>query len=135
MRCARPSPAPENSADPIYRRLATETETACFRVAQEELTSAARHANARKITVHLRVNTEQIELAVHDDGCGFDQDAVRRRPAGRSSLGLISMKERAALAGGRLEIESASGSATRVRVVFPLRWLARSRRLATAKGV
>ena len=86
------------------------------------MTSAARHANARTITVHLRVSTEQIELAVHDDGCGFDQDAVRRRPAGRSSLGLISMKERAALAGGRLEIESASGSATRVRAVFPLRW-------------
>ena len=45
------------------------------------------------------------------------------------------MKESAALAGGRLEIESASGSGTRVRAVFPLRWLARSRRLATAKGV
>ena len=72
------------------------------------MTNAARHANARKITVHLRVITEQIELAVHDGG--------------RSSLGLISMKESAALAGGRLEIESASGSATRVRAVFPLRW-------------
>lgn len=112
----------EFAADPIDRRLATETETACFRVAQEALTNAARHANARKITVHLRINAEQIELAVRDDGCGFDQEAVRRRPAGRSSLGLISMKERAALAGGRLEIESASGSGTRVRAVFPLRW-------------
>ena len=117
MRCARPSPAPENSAEPRWSRI----EIACFRVAQEGLTNAARHANARKITVHLRVITEQIELAVHDGGCGFDQEAVRRS-AGRSSLELISMKESAALVGGRLEIESASGSATRVRAVFPLRW-------------
>ena len=112
----------EFAADPIPERLAMETETACFRVTQEALTNAARHAKARKISVQLRLNGDQLELAIHDDGCGFDQEAVRHRPADRSSLGLISMKERAALAGGRLDIESTSGKGTSVRAVFPLRW-------------
>ena len=112
----------EFAADPLPQRLAQETETACFRVAQEALTNAARHARARKVAVRLRIAGGNLELAVEDDGCGFDQEAVRRRPANRSSLGLISMKERAALAGGRLEIESLHGRGTKVRAVFPLRW-------------
>jgi len=112
----------EFAADPLPQRLAQETETACFRVAQEALTNAARHARARKVAVRLRIVGGNLELAVEDDGCGFDQEAVRHRPANRSSLGLISMKERAALAGGRLEIESLHGRGTKVRAVFPLRW-------------
>ena len=112
----------EFSADPVPERLATETETACFRVAQEALTNAARHAQAKKIAVHLRITGEHLELSVQDDGCGFDQEAVRRRPADRSSLGLISMKERAALAGGSLNIQSTIGSGTTVLAKFPLRW-------------
>ena len=72
--------------------------------------------------MRLRIAGGNLELAVEDDGCGFDQEAVRHRPANRSSLGLISMKERAALAGGRLEIESLHGRGTKVRAVFPLRW-------------
>jgi signal transduction histidine kinase len=115
------------ASDPLPERLAMETETACFRVAQEALTNAARHAGAGKVTVRLRISGGNLELAVEDDGCGFDQEAVRRRPASRSSLGLISMKERAALAGGRLEIESAHGRGTKVLAVFPLRWRNRSR--------
>jgi len=112
----------EFASDPLPQRLAQETETACFRVAQEALTNAARHARARKVRVRLRIAGGNLELAVEDDGCGFDQEAVRHRPANRSSLGLISMKERAALAGGRLEIESLHGRGTKVRAVFPLRW-------------
>ena len=109
-------------SDPIPERLAMDIETACFRVVQEALTNAARHARAKKISMNLRINGGHLELAVQDDGCGFDQEAVRRRPANRSSLGLISMKERAALAGGRFEIASVHGGGTRVLAVFPLRW-------------
>jgi two-component system sensor histidine kinase UhpB len=112
----------EFAVDPFPGRLAMETETACFRIVQEALTNAARHARAKNIAVHLRIKDEHLELSVQDDGCGFDQEAVRRRPADRSSLGLISMKERAALAGGKFEIESVSGGGTRVLAVFPLRW-------------
>jgi signal transduction histidine kinase len=112
----------EFAVDPFPGRLAMETETACFRIVQEALTNAARHARAKNIAVHLRINNEHLELSVRDDGCGFDEETVRRRPADRSSLGLISMKERAALAGGTFEIESVSGGGTRVLAVFPLRW-------------
>jgi two-component system, NarL family, sensor histidine kinase UhpB len=112
----------EFASDPLPERLAMETETACFRVAQEALTNAARHAKAKKIAVHLRITGENLELAIQDNGCGFDQEAVRHRPADRSSLGLISMKERAALAGGSLNIQSTSGTGTTVLAKFPLRW-------------
>lgn len=112
----------EFAPEAIPGRLATETETACFRIAQEALTNAARHAAAKKIAVRLAVRDGHLELAVEDDGCGFDQEAVRNRPADRSSMGLISMKERATLAGGRLAIEPVDGGGTRVRAVFPLRW-------------
>jgi two-component system sensor histidine kinase UhpB len=112
----------EFAVDPFPGRLAMETETACFRIVQEALTNAARHAKAKNIAVHLRIKNERLELSIQDDGCGFDQEAVRRRPADRSSLGLISMKERAALAGGSFEIESVIGGGTRVLAVFPLRW-------------
>jgi two-component system sensor histidine kinase UhpB len=112
----------EFASDPLLAWLAMETETACFRVAQEALTNAARHAHAKKIAVHLRITGEHLELAVRDDGCGFDQETVRHRPADRSSLGLISMKERAALAGGSLNIQSTSGKGTTVLAKFPLRW-------------
>ncbi|HEX7953101.1 MAG TPA: ATP-binding protein, partial [Burkholderiales bacterium] len=93
-----------------------------YRIAQEALTNVARHAAAKKIAVRLAVRDGHLELAVEDDGCGFDQEAVRKRPADRSSMGLISMKERATLAGGRLAIEPVDGGGTRVRAVFPLRW-------------
>ena len=112
----------EFTSDSLPERLAWETETACFRIAQEALTNAARHAGAKKIALCLRLRDDDLELTVQDDGCGFDQDAVRLRPADRSSLGLISMKERAALAGGKIEVESSSGSGTRVLALFPLRW-------------
>jgi len=108
-------------ADALPGRLAIETETACFRVAQEALTNAARHARANRIAMRLRIEGQQLALIIEDDGCGFDQESVRQRPAMRSSLGLVSMKERAALAGGRFEIESAAGGGTRVRAVFPMR--------------
>lgn len=112
----------EFTPDPIPARLALQTETACYRVVQEALTNAARHADASKVAVQLQINDEEIRLVVQDDGNGFDFEAVRRRPPERSSLGLISMKERAALAGGRLEIDSTLGVGTRIAAVFPLRW-------------
>lgn len=107
---------------PLSRRLAPDIETACFRIAQEALTNVARHAEAKMVDVSLQIIGEKIELVVRDDGRGFDQEAVGGRPAKLASLGLVSMKERAALVGGRLEITSSEGSGTEVRVVIPIRW-------------
>ena len=84
-----------------------------FRIAQEALHNAVRHARAGRITVRLDENGEGLGLSVSDDGVGFDPGA----PALRARrLGLTSMEERARELGGRLAIESAPGAGTTVRL-------------------
>jgi PAS domain S-box-containing protein len=97
-------------------RLDDEVEVAVYRVAQEAITNALRHAAAHEITVSLAVTDRVLRLEVRDDGCGFDAD-VRRSQA----LGLISMEERALALDGRLELTSDPGSGTSVRLVCPAR--------------
>jgi signal transduction histidine kinase len=60
-----------------------------------------------------------VELVVRDDGLGFDVQAARKRAAAGASLGLLTMRERASLAGGTLSIESAPGRGTIVCARFP----------------
>lgn len=99
-------------------RPAGEIETACFRIAQEALTNVLRHAGAGAVTITLQREGDAVLLAVRDDGRGFDPAR-----AADASLGLLGMRERAELAGGRFEIESASGRGTTVRARLP--WRAR----------
>jgi signal transduction histidine kinase/ABC-type uncharacterized transport system substrate-binding protein len=89
-----------------------------FRIAQEALRNGAVHGKARRIRVSLTRVGESIELAVSDDGSGFDVEAVRRDGRG---LGLVSMEERARLAGGEVLIVSrpSRGTAVLVRVPMP----------------
>ena len=61
-----------------------------------------------------------LKLAIHDDGVGFDADAVQQRAARGGHLGLISMEERASLAGGRLKLRSVAGGGTTLSAIFPL---------------
>lgn len=86
-----------------------------FRVAQEALRNAARHAQARRIRVELRPESGGTAVSVADDGCGFDPSAERDR----ASLGLASMHERVALLGGRLEIRSRRGQGTQITAWVP----------------
>jgi signal transduction histidine kinase len=110
------------AADPLARRLAPEIETACFRIAQEALTNVARHAQATVVEVQLHIIGDELELVVRDNGRGFDPRAVKLRPAERASLGLVSMRERAGLVGGRFVVNTSDGAGTEVRAAFPLRW-------------
>ncbi|MEA2671414.1 MAG: hypothetical protein QOG45_1634 [Chloroflexota bacterium] len=87
---------------------------ALYRIAQEALRNALRHGRPRRITVRLLEEPEALALEVTDDGGGFDPAAV---PAGR--LGMVSMRERAARAGGRLQVRSAPGRGTTVRASMP----------------
>ncbi|MEJ8835298.1 sensor histidine kinase [Ramlibacter sp. AN1133] len=103
------------------RRFADEVETACFRIAQEALTNAARYAGASKISVSLAIEGDQLVLQVADDGRGFDVERYRAPEVRSSHFGLVSMEERAALLGARLAIDSAPGQGTRVTAHFPLR--------------
>jgi len=111
-------PHPEIADFPA--RLPPEVETACFRVAQEAVNNIVRHARARNVWLQLALEGGRLALGVRDDGVGFDVEAAQRRAALGESLGVVSMSERAALAGGELRIESASGRGTTVRAEFPL---------------
>ena len=112
----------EVHADALERRLDSVIETECFRIAQEALTNVVRHAQARNVTVELRVRNGQLHLRVRDDGVGFDVAASREKAVLGASLGLLSMEERAVLGGGRLELVSGSKQGTEVHAWFPLRW-------------
>ncbi|MBI5633783.1 MAG: response regulator [Nitrospirae bacterium] len=108
-------------ADPIDERLPAEIETACFRIAQEALNNAVRHARPKNITIMLQRHGETIDLVVQDDGQGFDLQPSFDRSIKGQSFGLLGMHERADLAGGRLSIASEKGKGTTVTAHFPLR--------------
>jgi signal transduction histidine kinase len=86
---------------------------AAFRVAQEALQNALRHSGASEISVSLSWTRRRVVLEVKDDGRGFDPAL----PSG--GLGLASMRERAAAVGGVLQVTSAPGSGTRVKLAVP----------------
>jgi len=95
--------------------LAPEVFEALYRILQEATTNAARHAGATSVRVALATDAERATLVVRDDGAGFDPDAVTG-----SALGILGMRERAELLGGRFALESAPGPGTEVRVELPL---------------
>jgi signal transduction histidine kinase len=95
-------------------RLGRDTENAIYRIVQEALNNAVKHAHAPCVSVCVDQLADQIELTVQDDGRGFDPSRVRE------GFGLTGMRERAVLAGGRLAVNSAHGGPTSVTAVLPL---------------
>jgi signal transduction histidine kinase len=93
-------------------------ELAAFRFVQEALNNAAKHANARRVAVILRAVDGGLQIAVRDDGVGFDPGANAELP--RGSLGVRQMRERAAALDGHVTILSRPGQGTEVRVWLPL---------------
>ena len=87
-------------------RLESDVETAIYRLVQESLSNAARHAHADHVDVEVVEHDEQVRVLVRDDGGGFDLDAPS------SGFGLTGMRERVALTGGRLEISSSTDGTT-----------------------
>src|SRR5947207_13380372 len=101
--------------------LGPDTETACFRVAQEAINNVLRHAHAHNLWVRLFDSSGRLALSVRDDGRGFDVGAARERASSAASLGLVGMEERIALAGGSFELRAAPGEGTVVLATFPVR--------------
>ncbi|MGH2741925.1 MAG: PAS domain-containing sensor histidine kinase, partial [Thermoleophilaceae bacterium] len=96
------------------QRLGPEVETAAYRIVQESLNNAARHAGASRVVVELVRRNGALEVRVRDDGSGFD-------PGGAGSgFGLRGMRERVDLLDGRLEIRSDAGRGTQVAAALPL---------------
>lgn len=104
---------------PKDMRLPKAVETTLYRVLQETLTNVVRHAEAGEVGVILNVADDQVSMIVEDDGRGFpaNEEEVAGSPALR--LGLLGIRERLALVGGSLEIESSPGRGTTVFVRIP----------------
>jgi signal transduction histidine kinase len=90
-----------------------ETGAQISRIIQEALTNARRHSGARKVSVDLKIDGDDLLTEVADDGQGFGRETS-------PGVGLGSMRERAALIGGELKIESELGRGTSVRLRVPL---------------
>jgi signal transduction histidine kinase len=96
-------------------RLPPEVETVLYRIVQEALTNVVKHAEASRVSILLTGKDGGVAAVVEDDGHGFDPQAT-----GDAGLGLVGMRERVVLAGGRLQIESAAGAGTTLAAEVPL---------------
>ena len=99
-----------------FPRIDDASSTVLFRVVQECLTNAARHAGAGHVGIELRRRGGWLRLAVRDDGRGFDREKIRLH----SGFGLMGMRERVLALGGTVRIESAPGEGTAVLIRIPL---------------
>ena len=97
----------------LPRRPDPAVELACFRIVQEALTNVLRYADASRVRVGLASDGEMLTFAVSDNGRGF-------MPADATGLGLVIMRERAQLLGGRLQIDTAPGAGTTLRAQLPM---------------
>ena len=114
----------------LTTRLPPAVETVCFRVAQEALTNIIRHAHAQHVTVTLDAAGDEVQLAICDDGVGFDVERARAAAGTGHSMGLLSMHERVELAGGTLRIDAPPGGGICVQVRIPVQARPLERRAA-----
>lgn len=95
-------------------------ETALFRIVQEALTNVKNHARATRVDLKITSADGRLEIKVRDNGMGFDPQKVTAESLSSKNIGFESMQERAKMCGGGLEINSAPGKGTEVKVVVPL---------------
>ena len=106
-----------SSASATSSRIPAPVASVLYRVAQEALRNAARHAQARNVELRVRHDATWATLEVIDDGRGFD---VKRAEERRPGMGLFSMRERVSLVNGTLTVTSAPGRGTRIVATIPL---------------
>ena len=109
-------PARFHAAGIAEKRMAPEIEATLYRIAQEALNNVAKHAQARSVGVVLEQRGSTMSLRVEDDGVGCDASA-----ASSTMVGFLSMRERATIVGGTLDIEPTAGGGTTVLARVPLR--------------
>jgi PAS domain S-box-containing protein len=102
------------------KRLPSPIETALYRMVQEGLTNVLKHAQARRVSLILQRSSAQVQAILEDDGRGFDAEAVMSSWRTQGRLGLLGMRERAALVGGTLTLESTPGRGTTIFARIPL---------------
>ena len=115
-------------------RLPPSFELAAYRVVQEALANALRHAGASRLSMGARNDGGELAVWLTDDGCGFDPARAGGAMPGEH-LGLVSMRERAAFAGGSLDVDSSPGRGTTVWLRIPRGGLGTARAAGTRGGV
>ena len=101
-------------------RLPADVETATYRIIQEAITNALRHAAPRSISIVATRGRRKITAVVEDDGRGFDLTEVMERWSPGRRMGLLGMQERARAVGGRLVVDAGPGRGTTIRIEIPL---------------
>jgi two-component system sensor histidine kinase DegS len=99
-------------------RLSGALEPTLFRIIQEAMNNAKKHARAKNVEVSIAFTANTVSAVIRDDGVGFDVAATEARIDGGKHLGMVSMRERVELEKGEIEIRSQIGQGTEVRVAF-----------------
>ena len=106
----------------VDERPAPEVETIVYRITQEALTNVAKHAQARHVWIRLAAGGQAVDLTIRDDGVGFDpEQAARLLKDGH--FGLVGMRERAEMGGGRMDLDSRQDHGTTIHLTLPLRYV------------
>jgi len=116
-----PLPIHLDAPEGVDRLLSKDQQGMVFYIIEEALSNARKHAQARNIWVRLRMERDGFLATVEDDGVGFDVSILKAGYDERGSLGMLNMRERAELAGGKWEITSTPGKGTRVSLWVPLK--------------
>ena len=105
-----------HSTGPRLPRLSEGLEIALYRMAQEALTNATKHASPKAVSILIHRSATEVRLVVEDDGIGFDASVL----LSEAQLGLVGMRERAHLVGGSMTLESSPGSGTTICITVPI---------------
>jgi two-component system, NarL family, sensor kinase len=108
------------ACDGEERRLDPDVETLLYRLVQEALTNAAKHAGAPAASVRLILESDRVVLRVEDEGAGFDPAPFLADDGDERGFGLRSMRDRVAFLGGRFEVRSAAGVGTSIEAELAL---------------
>jgi signal transduction histidine kinase len=101
-------------------RLPSQIETTLYRIVQEAMNNVYKHASATSVSVSVERRGEDVIAIVEDNGRGFDRDALEQGSDQQRHIGIAGMRERAAMVGGELTVESSPGHGTTVRVKVPV---------------
>lgn len=102
------------SADDVFSRDAA---THIYRIVQECLNNILKHSQAKRSRIRLERDVHEVQLTIDDNGCGFEPDKTKN---GRNGLGLKNIAARVRMLGGKLEVDSAPGKGTRIKVTLPI---------------
>jgi two-component system sensor histidine kinase DegS len=102
------------------KRLPSAMEAAMYRLVQEAFNNALKHASPTYILLEMTFSEDAIHLAITDNGCGFSVEQVTAKARQHSQFGLVGMKERVDLLQGKIDIESAIGQGTKIKIQVPI---------------